>query len=150
MASITQADALHHFRRASQRFVSANAVDQQRDRHVFLRGQCRQQIELLKHEAHRLPAITRLLPRSHRFEIVIEHAAYAIVLIENPEAPATLNHLGVEVLSPGEVAAARARLSGEGLETTSEELVRTIHAHPTLSEAIHEAAEAVSGHAIHI
>ena len=36
------------------------------------------------------------------------------------------------------------------LEATSEELVRTIHAHPTLSEAIHEAAEAVAGHAIHI
>ena len=31
------------------------------------------------------------------------------------------------------------------LEATSEELVRTIHAHPTLSEAIHEAAEAVAG-----
>ena len=36
------------------------------------------------------------------------------------------------------------------LEATSEDLVRTIHAHPTLSEAIHEASEAVLGHAIHI
>jgi dihydrolipoamide dehydrogenase len=36
------------------------------------------------------------------------------------------------------------------LEATSEELVRTIHAHPTLSETMHEAAEAVSGHALHI
>src|SRR3954468_20216616 len=53
----------------------------------------------------------------------VDEPALKLVLIENPEAPATLNHLGVEVLSPGEVAAARARLSGEGLETTSEEQV---------------------------
>ncbi|MCX8170986.1 MAG: hypothetical protein N3E47_03290, partial [Candidatus Bathyarchaeota archaeon] len=36
------------------------------------------------------------------------------------------------------------------LECTSEELGRTIHPHPTLSEAIMEAALAVSGRAIHI
>jgi dihydrolipoamide dehydrogenase len=36
------------------------------------------------------------------------------------------------------------------LEATSEELVNTIHAHPTLSESMHEASEAVLGHAIHI
>jgi dihydrolipoamide dehydrogenase len=36
------------------------------------------------------------------------------------------------------------------LETTSEELVRTIHAHPTLSETMGEAAHAVTGHPIHI
>lgn len=35
------------------------------------------------------------------------------------------------------------------LEGTVEELIRTIHAHPTLSESIHEAAHAVYGHAIH-
>jgi len=28
-------------------------------------------------------------------------------------------------------------------------MVRTIHAHPTLTEALHEAAEAVGGHNIH-
>ena len=33
---------------------------------------------------------------------------------------------------------------------STEDIQRTIHAHPTLSEAIHEAAEAVQGHAIHI
>lgn len=58
--------------------------------------------------------------------------------------------LGVHIIGPkateliGEAGAALR------LEATSEELVRTIHAHPTLSEAMHEAAEAVSGHAIHI
>ena len=36
------------------------------------------------------------------------------------------------------------------LEATWEELENTIHAHPTLSEAIHEATSAASGHAIHI
>jgi dihydrolipoamide dehydrogenase len=35
------------------------------------------------------------------------------------------------------------------LETTAEELFRTIHAHPTLSEAMAEAAHAAVGHAIH-
>ena len=36
------------------------------------------------------------------------------------------------------------------LEATYEELEDTIHAHPTLSEAIHEATSAAFGHAIHI
>jgi len=36
------------------------------------------------------------------------------------------------------------------LECTVEELARTIHAHPTLSEAIGEAAHATLGHAIHM
>jgi len=58
--------------------------------------------------------------------------------------------LGVHIVGPKAtelIAEAGAALR---LEATSEELVRTIHAHPTLAEAIHEAAEAVGGHAIHI
>jgi len=58
--------------------------------------------------------------------------------------------LGVHIVGPHAtelIAEAGAALK---LEATSEELVRTIHAHPTLSEAVHEAAEAVGGHAIHI
>ncbi|MGZ4779641.1 MAG: dihydrolipoyl dehydrogenase [Thermoanaerobaculia bacterium] len=35
------------------------------------------------------------------------------------------------------------------LEATSESIAKTIHAHPTLSEAIMEAAEDVAGHSIH-
>jgi dihydrolipoamide dehydrogenase len=35
------------------------------------------------------------------------------------------------------------------LEGTVEELIHTIHAHPTLAESVHEAAHAVYGHAIH-
>jgi len=58
--------------------------------------------------------------------------------------------LGVHIVGPHAtelIAEAGAALK---LEATSEELVRTIHAHPTLAEAIHEASEAVAGHSIHI
>ena len=37
-----------------------------------------------------------------------------------------------------------------GLESTVEELIRTIHAHPTMAEAIGEAAHAAHGAAIHM
>ena len=36
------------------------------------------------------------------------------------------------------------------LEATSESIMKTIHAHPTLSEALMEAAEDVHGHSIHM
>ena len=36
------------------------------------------------------------------------------------------------------------------LEATNEEIEATIHAHPTLAEAIHEAAGDAFGHAVHI
>jgi dihydrolipoamide dehydrogenase len=58
--------------------------------------------------------------------------------------------LGVHIIGPHAtelVAEAEAVLRGE---LTAEELVHTMHAHPTLHEAIHEAAEAVNGAAIHI
>ena len=35
------------------------------------------------------------------------------------------------------------------VESTTEELFRTMHAHPTLSEAVMEAAHAAFGHSIH-
>ena len=34
-------------------------------------------------------------------------------------------------------------------QASTEDLQRTIHAHPTLTEAVHEAALSVDGHAIH-
>ena len=58
--------------------------------------------------------------------------------------------LGVHIIGPRAtelIAEAGAALN---LETTSEELVRTIHAHPTLSEAVGEAAHGIDGHYIHI
>ncbi|MGH8929729.1 MAG: ArsI/CadI family heavy metal resistance metalloenzyme [Egibacteraceae bacterium] len=43
-----------------------------------------------------------------------------LVLIEQPEQAATLNHLGVEVASRDEVAQAGRRLRAQGLDTTEE------------------------------
>ena len=58
----------------------------------------------------------------------IEEPALKLVLIENPEAPATLNHLGVEVGSSQEVGSAQARLAGEGLATATEQNVSCCYA----------------------
>jgi len=58
--------------------------------------------------------------------------------------------LGVHIIGPSATELISEAGAAMRLEATSEDLVRTIHAHPTLSEAIHEAAEAVSGHSIHI
>jgi catechol 2,3-dioxygenase-like lactoylglutathione lyase family enzyme len=51
-----------------------------------------------------------------------------LVLIQNPGAAGTLNHLGVEVESSDEVNAATARLRREGLRTRTEEGVTCCHA----------------------
>jgi len=58
----------------------------------------------------------------------IDEPALKLVLIENAEAPATLNHLGVEVGSSGDVVAAQVRLAGDGLETATEEGVSCCYA----------------------
>ena len=58
----------------------------------------------------------------------IDEPALKLVLIENAEAPATLNHLGVEVGSPDAVAAAHGRLAGQGLETATEDNVSCCYA----------------------
>ncbi len=58
--------------------------------------------------------------------------------------------LGLHIVGAGAtelIAEGEAALRGE---LTAEELIRTIHAHPTMHEAIHEAAEGVHGAAIHI
>ena len=58
--------------------------------------------------------------------------------------------LGVHIVGPAATELIAEACTAIKLEATSEELVRTIHAHPTLSEAFAEAAHAVAGHAIHI
>lgn len=58
----------------------------------------------------------------------VDEPPLKLVLIENPAAAGTLNHLGVEVGSAGEVTAARARLAGQGLEATTEENVTCCYA----------------------
>ena len=51
-----------------------------------------------------------------------------LVLIENPDAAGTLNHLGVEVATTDEVTAATGRLRGEGLDTATEDNVTCCYA----------------------
>jgi catechol 2,3-dioxygenase-like lactoylglutathione lyase family enzyme len=58
----------------------------------------------------------------------VEQPPLKLVLIENPEAAGTMNHLGVEVWDTGEVQAATARLAAEGLTTASEEEVTCCYA----------------------
>jgi catechol 2,3-dioxygenase-like lactoylglutathione lyase family enzyme len=43
-----------------------------------------------------------------------------LVLFENADAPARLNHLGVEVATPADVAAHQSRLAGDGIDAVAE------------------------------
>jgi catechol 2,3-dioxygenase-like lactoylglutathione lyase family enzyme len=58
----------------------------------------------------------------------IESPPLKLVLIENPGAAGRLNHLGVEVFSTDEVAAAQTRLAGDGLATATEDNVTCCYA----------------------
>ena len=58
--------------------------------------------------------------------------------------------LGVHLIGPHATELLAEACVGLQLEITTEELARTVHAHPTLSEAVHEAAEVTLGHPIHI
>jgi catechol 2,3-dioxygenase-like lactoylglutathione lyase family enzyme len=51
-----------------------------------------------------------------------------LVLFENPDADARLNHLGVEVPTPDEVAATDARLRDQGMDTVTEDEVTCCYA----------------------
>jgi catechol 2,3-dioxygenase-like lactoylglutathione lyase family enzyme len=53
----------------------------------------------------------------------VETPPLKLVLIENPTAAGSLNHLGVEVFSTDEVTAAQQRLASDGLSTATEENV---------------------------
>ena len=58
----------------------------------------------------------------------VDQPPLKLVLIENPDAAATLNHLGVEVFTTDEVAATQARLAGEGMATATEDDVTCCYA----------------------
>ena len=58
--------------------------------------------------------------------------------------------LGVHIIGPRATELVAEATVALGLECTVEELVHTIHAHPTMSEAVGEAAHAVHGAAINI
>jgi dihydrolipoamide dehydrogenase len=58
--------------------------------------------------------------------------------------------LGVHILGPHATELIAEACVAMQLESTAEELGRTMHAHPTVSEAVMEAAEGVHGLAVHI
>jgi len=58
--------------------------------------------------------------------------------------------LGVHMIGPRATELVAEAVLALRLECTVEELIRTIHAHPTMSEAIGEAAHATHGAAIHL
>ncbi len=58
--------------------------------------------------------------------------------------------LGVHIIGPHATELIAEACVAMQLESTAEELGRTMHAHPTISEAIMEAAEGVHGLAVHI
>jgi dihydrolipoamide dehydrogenase len=58
--------------------------------------------------------------------------------------------LGVHMIGPRATELVAEAVLALRLECTVEELIRTIHAHPTFSEAVAEAAHAVHGAAIHM
>src|SRR5436309_2596032 len=57
--------------------------------------------------------------------------------------------LGVHIVGPRATELIVEACAALELEATSESIAKTIHAHPTLSEALMEAAEDVAGHSIH-
>ena len=59
---------------------------------------------------------------------VVVEPPLKLVLIENAAEAGTLNHLGVEVETKTEVAAAESRLQGKGLETETENQVDCCYA----------------------
>jgi len=58
--------------------------------------------------------------------------------------------LGIHIIGPHATDLIAEAGLGLHLETTNQEIIETIHAHPTLGEAIHEAAHAAAGHSIHV
>ena len=58
--------------------------------------------------------------------------------------------LGVHMIGPRATELVAEATLALRLECTVEELIRTIHAHPTMSEAVGEAAHATHGAAIHL
>lgn len=58
----------------------------------------------------------------------IDEPPLKLVLIEHPDAPGRLNHLGVEVFDPADVLRARDRLVAQGAEVTTEEQVTCCYA----------------------
>ena len=57
--------------------------------------------------------------------------------------------IGVHIIGPSASELIAEAVVAMEYKASAEDLARTVHAHPTLSEAMHEAAMAVDGRAIH-
>jgi dihydrolipoamide dehydrogenase len=79
----------------------------------------------------------RILGQAEGFVKIVSDAAYDEVL-------------GVHIVGPRATDLIAEACVALRLECTTEELAKTMHAHPTLPEAVLEAAHATLGHAIHI
>jgi len=58
--------------------------------------------------------------------------------------------LGVHIFGPNASELISEAVLARSFEASTEDIARTIHAHPTLSEAMHEAALSVDGRTLHI
>ncbi len=58
----------------------------------------------------------------------VEDPPLKLVLMQSADRPGSLNHLGIEVGDTAQVAAATARLAGDGLDTTVEDEVTCCYA----------------------
>ena len=58
--------------------------------------------------------------------------------------------LGVHIVGPNASELITEAVVAMEFDSSAEDIMRTIHAHPTLSEAMHEAALAVDNRTIHI
>ncbi|MDL2259001.1 dihydrolipoyl dehydrogenase [Eubacteriales bacterium OttesenSCG-928-K08] len=87
-------------------------------------------------------------PLSANGKALIENGGYGMVKII---AGATYNEiLGVGIVGPRATDLIAEAALAIRLEATADELISTIHAHPTIGEAMHEAALAVQNRAIHV
>ena len=81
-----------------------------------------------------------------RAKIANETEGFVKIVAEKPYDQV----LGVHMIGPRATELVAAAAVALRLESTVEEMIRTIYAHPTMSEALGEAAHAVHGAAIHI
>jgi dihydrolipoamide dehydrogenase len=79
----------------------------------------------------------RILNQTEGFVKIVSDAKYDEVL-------------GVHIIGPHATDLIAEACVGLQLEITTEELSHTVHAHPTLTEAVMEAAHATMGRAIHL
>jgi dihydrolipoamide dehydrogenase len=78
--------------------------------------------------------------------LAMEEAVGMVKMVAHAE---TDRLLGVHMIGPHVSELIAECVLAMEYQASSEDLARTIHAHPTLSEAVHEAALAVDGRAIH-